>query len=212
MRDVGVVIVAGGSSTRDGAERSSSSFAGSRESRRCCTACRRSWRGPTSCRVVVVLPRDYAADPPPWIFQCDVDRLMVVDRRRERAPNRCATGSKIFPTKRASCSSTTPRARSSAMRRSIASSRRCAPGHRAIAALPVVDTLKEVDEHRRASCAPSSENDSGARRRRRAFRARSIVRAHRDAQGRARHRDRRRRALRAARHSRASSCAEASAR
>ena len=30
--------------------RSSSSFAGSPASPRCCTACRRSWRGPTSCR------------------------------------------------------------------------------------------------------------------------------------------------------------------
>ena len=27
--------------------------------------------------VVVVLPKAYAADPPPWLFQCDVDRLLV---------------------------------------------------------------------------------------------------------------------------------------
>jgi 2-C-methyl-D-erythritol 4-phosphate cytidylyltransferase len=27
--------------------------------------------------VVAVLPREYAADPPPWIFQCDTDRLLV---------------------------------------------------------------------------------------------------------------------------------------
>src|SRR2546425_11599383 len=27
--------------------------------------------------VVCVLPREYVADPPPWIFQCDVDRLLL---------------------------------------------------------------------------------------------------------------------------------------
>src|SRR5205085_1687981 len=27
--------------------------------------------------VVCVLPQSHAADPPPWIFQCDVDRLMI---------------------------------------------------------------------------------------------------------------------------------------
>src|SRR5688500_19529115 len=27
--------------------------------------------------VVCVLPRQYAGDPPPWIFQSDVDRLLV---------------------------------------------------------------------------------------------------------------------------------------
>ena len=27
--------------------------------------------------VVCVLPRSHAADPPPWLFQCDLDRLLV---------------------------------------------------------------------------------------------------------------------------------------
>jgi 2-C-methyl-D-erythritol 4-phosphate cytidylyltransferase len=35
--------------------------------------------------VVVVLPRQYAGDPPPWLFQCDVDRLLVAQGGRERA-------------------------------------------------------------------------------------------------------------------------------
>jgi 2-C-methyl-D-erythritol 4-phosphate cytidylyltransferase len=34
--------------------------------------------------VVAVLPRAYAADPPPWIFQCDTDRLLVSVGGRER--------------------------------------------------------------------------------------------------------------------------------
>ena len=27
--------------------------------------------------VVCVIPREFVADPPPWIFQCDVDRLLL---------------------------------------------------------------------------------------------------------------------------------------
>jgi 2-C-methyl-D-erythritol 4-phosphate cytidylyltransferase len=34
--------------------------------------------------VVVVLPKAYAADPPPWLFQCDVERLLVSVGGRER--------------------------------------------------------------------------------------------------------------------------------
>ena len=34
--------------------------------------------------VVCVLPREYAADPPPWIFQCDLDRLLISVGGRER--------------------------------------------------------------------------------------------------------------------------------
>src|SRR3954462_12555023 len=32
---------------------------------------------PDVCSVVCVLPPEYAGDPPPWVFQCDVDRLMI---------------------------------------------------------------------------------------------------------------------------------------
>jgi 2-C-methyl-D-erythritol 4-phosphate cytidylyltransferase len=35
--------------------------------------------------VVCVLPRSHAADPPPWIFQCDVDRLLISTGGRDRA-------------------------------------------------------------------------------------------------------------------------------
>lgn len=35
--------------------------------------------------VVAVLPRDHAADPPPWIFQCDTDRLLVSAGGRARS-------------------------------------------------------------------------------------------------------------------------------
>ena len=29
------------------------------------------------CMVVAVLPRNYAGDPPPWIFQSDISRLLI---------------------------------------------------------------------------------------------------------------------------------------
>ena len=51
--------------------------------------------------VVAVLPRAYAADPPPWIFQCDVDRLLVSVGGRERGELGVERYSKICRTKRA---------------------------------------------------------------------------------------------------------------
>ena len=38
---------------------------------------------PTSCRSCACC-RAYAGDPPPWIFQCDVDRLMIAPGGRTR--------------------------------------------------------------------------------------------------------------------------------
>ena len=34
--------------------------------------------------VVCVLPRSHAADPPPWLFQCDIERLLVAAGGAER--------------------------------------------------------------------------------------------------------------------------------
>ncbi len=171
-RDVGVVIVAGGSSTRSRRRRAETVSLGRRQADAAAQpadvhgAPRRRRR--SSC----VLPREYAADPPPWIFQCDVDRLMVSIGGRTRTESVRERPRRPAGRSERSCSCTTPRARSSATRRSIASSRRCATGRRAIAALPVVDTLKEVDETGRDRAHGRSRVDSGARRRRRDFRAR----------------------------------------
>ena len=87
-RDVGVVIVAGGASTRAGRGElkqlrwvagkpmllhSLQSFMARRD----------------VISVVCVLPHKYAADPPPWIFQCDVDRLMIAPGGKTRWNARC---------------------------------------------------------------------------------------------------------------------------
>ena len=35
--------------------------------------------------VVCVLPPSYAGDPPPWIFQCDVERMLISVGGNERS-------------------------------------------------------------------------------------------------------------------------------
>jgi 2-C-methyl-D-erythritol 4-phosphate cytidylyltransferase len=50
---------------------------------------------PDVVSVVCVLPRDCAVDPPPWIFQCDVDRLMIAPGGR--APSRWPAVSTTLP-------------------------------------------------------------------------------------------------------------------
>src|SRR5687767_10391535 len=75
-RDVGVVIVAAGSSTRTGGQEL-------KQFRWVCGkpmllhSLQTFMARPDVVSVVCVLPPAYAGDPPPWIFQCDVDRLML---------------------------------------------------------------------------------------------------------------------------------------
>ena len=74
-RDVGVVIVAGGGSTRtSGSELKQFRWVAGKPA---LLHSLQTFMARTDVvAVVVVLPRDYVADPPPWLFQCDVDRLM----------------------------------------------------------------------------------------------------------------------------------------
>lgn len=94
--------------------------------------------------VVCVLPSPYAGDPPPWIFQCDLDRMLLSVGGRTRAES-VANGLEDLP---AECTTVLihdaarPLVSEGTMRRVIAEARQ---GHGAIAALPVVDTLKAVD-------------------------------------------------------------------
>ena len=75
-RDVGVVIVAGGRSTRTAGQELKQFRWGAGKPALLHSV--QSVRArPDVVGGVGVLPRDYVADPPPWLFQCDVDRLMV---------------------------------------------------------------------------------------------------------------------------------------
>jgi 2-C-methyl-D-erythritol 4-phosphate cytidylyltransferase len=94
--------------------------------------------------VVCVLPRQYAGDPPPWIFQCDIDRLLVSVGGRERGES-VLRGLEDLPDEVAITivhDAARPMVSMEVVDRVIAEAR---AGRGAIAALPVTDTLKEVD-------------------------------------------------------------------
>jgi 4-diphosphocytidyl-2-methyl-D-erithritol synthase len=94
--------------------------------------------------VVCVLPQQYAGDPPPWLFQCDVDRLLVSIGGRTRSES-VANGLDDLPDEAQIVlvhDAARPLVDEGTIDRVVESVR---GGMSAIAALPVVDTLKEVD-------------------------------------------------------------------
>lgn len=144
VRDVGVVIVAAGAGTRTGgAELKQFRWVAGKP------ALLHSVQAFMARRdvalVVVVLPRAYAADPPPWLFQCDVDRLLVTTGGDDRQES-VVSGLEDLPEEIVIAvvhDAARPLVTDDTIDRVIAEARN---GHGAIAALPVVDTLKEVDE------------------------------------------------------------------
>ena len=143
VRDVGVVIVAGGSGTRTGsAELKQFRWVSGKPA--LLHSVQAFMARPDVAIVVVVLPKAYAADPPPWLFQCDVDRLLVSVGGRERHES-VVNGLEDLPeevTIAVVHDAARPLVTDATIDRVIAAARE---GHGAIAALPVVDTLKEVD-------------------------------------------------------------------
>lgn len=144
VRDVGVVIVAGGSGTRTGSSELKQ-FRWVAGKPVLLHSVQAFMARPDVAIVVVVLPKAYAADPPPWLFQCDVERLLVStggSARHESVVN----GLEDLPEDIVIAvvhDAARPLVTDDTIDRVIAEARR---GHGAIAALPVVDTLKEVDE------------------------------------------------------------------
>jgi 2-C-methyl-D-erythritol 4-phosphate cytidylyltransferase len=95
--------------------------------------------------VVCVLPREYVADPPPWMFQCDIDRLLISVGGRTRAES-VSNGLEDLPDEAHMVlvhDAARPLVGMATIDRVIAAARGTGA---ALAALPVVDTLKEVDE------------------------------------------------------------------
>jgi 2-C-methyl-D-erythritol 4-phosphate cytidylyltransferase len=99
---------------------------------------------PAVVAVVVVLPRRYAGDPPPWLFQCDVERLLVSlggATRQESVSNgldELADEAEIALVHDAA----RPLVGLETIERVIASVR---DGRATVAGMPVFDTLKRVD-------------------------------------------------------------------
>lgn len=142
-RDVGVVIVAGGSGSRTGSDELKQ-FRWVAGKPVLLHSVQAFMARPDVGIVVVVLPKAYAADPPPWLFQCDVDRLLVSTGGNARHDS-VVNGLEDLPEDIVIAvvhDAARPLVTDDTIDRVIAEARK---GHGAIAALPVVDTLKEVD-------------------------------------------------------------------
>ena len=148
MRDVGVVIVAAGASTRttgtdQGLLKQLRWVAGKPM---LLHSLQTFQQRPDVAMVVCVLPHSYAGDPPPWMFQCDVERMLISVGGRERSES-VQNGLDDLPD---DCrivlihDAARPLVAPAMIDRVVAEARK---GHGAIAALPVVDTLKRVDEN-----------------------------------------------------------------
>jgi 2-C-methyl-D-erythritol 4-phosphate cytidylyltransferase len=150
IRDVGVVIVAGGSGTRAagaGGNSELKQFRWVAGKPALLHSLQAFMARPDVISVVCVLPREYAADPPPWIFQCDVDRLMIAPGGRTRTES-VANGLDDLPDEASVVlvhDAARPLVGDDTIDR-VVTAVRSGDGQCAIAALPVVDTLKEVDE------------------------------------------------------------------
>jgi 2-C-methyl-D-erythritol 4-phosphate cytidylyltransferase len=144
-RDVGVVIVAGGSGSRvGGGELKQFRWVAGKPM--LLHSVQSFMARPDVGMVVCVLPQKYAGDPPPWLFQCDVDRLLVSVGGRTRSES-VANGLDDLPDEAEIVlvhDAARPLVDAATVDRVVESVR---AGTSAIAALPVVDTLKEVDEH-----------------------------------------------------------------
>lgn len=144
-RDVGVVIVAGGSGTRaDSGDGELKQFKWVAGKPMLLHSVQTFMARPDVVSVVCVLPRRYAGDPPPWLFQCDLDRLAMSVGGRTRGES-VANGLDDLPDEAEIVlvhDAARPLVGDETIDRVIASVRE---GVSAIAALPVVDTLKEVD-------------------------------------------------------------------
>ncbi len=143
VRDVGVVIVAGGQGTRAGSSELKQFrwIAG----KPMLLHSLQTFHARADVAVVVcVIPRVYVGDPPPWILQCDVDRLLVSVGGATRSESVMNGLEDLPPEVRYVLihDAARPLAGDAMIERVVAQARL---GTGAIAALPVVDTLKEVD-------------------------------------------------------------------
>jgi len=177
-RDVGVVIVAGGSGTRTGGTELKQ-FRWVAGKPALLHSLQSFMARPDVVSVVCVLPREYAADPPPWIFQCDIDRLMIAPGGRTRTES-VRNGLEDLPDEASIVlihDAARPLVGDDTIERVVSAVR---GGQNAIAALPVVDTLKEVDDQGRIVKTIERERLWRAQTPQ-GFTREAIVRAHREA-------------------------------
>ena len=141
--DVGVIIVAAGTGSRTGSTELKQ-FRWVAGKPMLLHSVQRCMERSDVAVVVAVLPRSHAGDPPPWIFQCDVDRLLVSAGGRERGDSVYAGLTDLPPEVRVVVihDAARPLLDAESLDRVIGVAR---AGSAAVAGLPVTDTLKRVD-------------------------------------------------------------------
>jgi 2-C-methyl-D-erythritol 4-phosphate cytidylyltransferase len=142
--DVGVIIVAAGTGSRTGSTELKQ-FRWVAGKPMLLHSVQRCMERSDVAVVVAVLPRSYAGDPPPWLFQCDVDRLLVSAGGRERGDSVYAGLTDLPPEVRIVVihDAARPLVDTETLDRAIAAAR---DGSGAVAGVPVTDTLKRTDE------------------------------------------------------------------
>lgn len=177
-RDVGVVIVAGGSGSRVGGKELKQ-FRWVAGKPMLLHSLQTFMARADVVSVVCVLPPAVAGDPPPWIFQCDVDRLMISIGGKTRQQS-VGNGLDDLPDEAALVlihDAARPFVTDAIISRVTDAARRDGA---AIAALPVADTLKEVGDDDRISRTVDRSRLWRAQTPQ-GFRREVIVRAHREA-------------------------------
>jgi 2-C-methyl-D-erythritol 4-phosphate cytidylyltransferase len=143
-RDVGVVIVAAGSSTRtEGTELKQFRWVAGKPM--LLHSVQRFMERADVAMVVCVLPKSHAGDPPPWLFQCDIERLLVSVGGRERGDS-VLNGLEDLPAEVRVVlvhDAARPMVDSETIERVVSKARE---GVGAVPALAATDTMKEVDE------------------------------------------------------------------
>ena len=142
-RDVGVIIVAAGESTRtSGNELKQFRWVAGKPM--LLHSLQTFMARADVVSVVCVIPREFVADPPPWIFQCDVDRLLLSVGGRSRTES-VRNGLEDLPDEASIAlvhDAARPLVDDALIERVVA---RVRAGGCAVPALPVVDTIKESD-------------------------------------------------------------------
>lgn len=144
-RDVGVVIVAGGRGTRAGGTELKQ-FRWVAGKPMLLHSVQTFHQREDVAMVVVVLPFEHVGDPPPWLFQCDTDRLLLSVGGRERSDS-VRNGLDDLDDDIAIVAvhdAARPLVTLKVIDSVIAEAR---AGHGAAPGIPVVDTLKRIDAH-----------------------------------------------------------------
>ena len=143
VQDVGVVIVAGGTGTRTGSNELKQ-FRWVAGKPMLLHSVQLFQQRADVCMVVAVIPKAYAGDPPPWLFQSDLSRLLIGVGGNQRG-NSVRSGLDDLPAEARIVvihDAARPLVLDSTIDAVIAAARN---GTGAIAALPEIDTLKRVD-------------------------------------------------------------------